>query len=94
MHGVVLASHAELAAHPDVMREVDAAVARGNQRLSRVEQVKKYVVLPEVWSFDGDELTPTGKLKRKAIATKYSELIDRLYASEVAAPIRSAALQR
>jgi long-subunit acyl-CoA synthetase (AMP-forming) len=60
-----------------------AAVAEGvraaNERLSRVEQIKKFKILEEDWLPGGDELTPTMKLKRKPIAEKYFEEIGALY---------------
>ena len=55
-------------------------MARANERLSRVEQIKRYEVLADEWLPGGDELTPTMKLKRKPIAQKYDEMIERLYA--------------
>jgi long-subunit acyl-CoA synthetase (AMP-forming) len=62
---------------------IDAAVAeaveRANQRLSRVEQIKRYRVLSAAWEPGGDELTPTMKLKRKPIAEKYAAEIEKLY---------------
>ncbi|HVE68101.1 MAG TPA: AMP-dependent synthetase/ligase [Solirubrobacteraceae bacterium] len=62
---------------------VIAAVAEGvnaaNERLSRVEQIKKFKILDEDWLPGGDELTPTMKLKRKPIAEKYLEEIEALY---------------
>jgi long-subunit acyl-CoA synthetase (AMP-forming) len=54
-------------------------VARANERLSRVEQVKRFRILEEDWEPGGDELTPTMKLKRRPIAAKYAEEIDALY---------------
>ncbi|MGV0739736.1 AMP-dependent synthetase/ligase [Mycobacterium syngnathidarum] len=67
-------------AHDDTVRaELEACVARANQELSRPEQIKKFCVLPMDWAAAGDELTPTNKLKRKAIAEKYAEQIDALY---------------
>ena len=65
--------------------EVDAEVARGveeaNSHLSRVEQIKRWTVLPVDWEPGGDELTPTMKLKRKPIAAKYADEIEALYSS-------------
>ena len=55
---------------------VDAA----NSKLSRVEQIKKFKLLPTDWAPGGDELTPTMKLKRKPIADKYAGEIEALYA--------------
>ncbi|MFL5910997.1 MAG: AMP-dependent synthetase/ligase [Gaiellaceae bacterium] len=59
-----------------VQKEVDAA----NEQLARVEQIKKFTILPSDWEPGGDELTPTMKLKRKPIAEKYTEEIEALYA--------------
>jgi long-subunit acyl-CoA synthetase (AMP-forming) len=74
------ADAAVLAADPLVLAEVDAAVARANDRLARVEQIKRYTLLPGDWAPGGDELTPTMKLKRKPIAAKYAAEIDAMYA--------------
>lgn len=50
-----------------------------NARLSRVEQIKRWRVLPSELTVDGGELTPTLKLKRRVIIQKYAEDIARLY---------------
>ena len=55
------------------------AVGRANERLSRVEQIKKFKILDEDWLPGGDELTPTMKLKRKPIAEKYTAEIEAMY---------------
>jgi long-chain acyl-CoA synthetase len=68
-----------LAHEPAVLEEVSAGVARANSHLSRVEQIKRFTVLPRDWPPAGDELTPTMKLKRKPIAEKYAAEIDALY---------------
>ena len=65
----------------DVVRaEVAAEVEAANTRLARVEQIRKFTILPEDWVADGDELTPTMKLKRAAINAKYGTEIEALYA--------------
>jgi long-subunit acyl-CoA synthetase (AMP-forming) len=63
-----------------VRAAVDRGVKEANARLSRVEQVKKFTILPDVWEPGGDELTPTMKLKRRPIVAKYAAQIDELYA--------------
>ncbi len=73
---------AALAGHPDIVAEITAAVRQGNTKLSRVEQIKRFLIVPENWEPGGEELTPTMKLKRKPISTKYAEYIDELYAPE------------
>jgi long-chain acyl-CoA synthetase len=58
-----------------VQNEIDAA----NEQMARVEQIKKFKILPIEWEPGGDELTPTMKLKRKPIAEKYRDEIEALY---------------
>jgi long-chain acyl-CoA synthetase len=72
--------YASLARDPDVLDAVAAEVEGANARLSRVEQIKRWALLEADWLPDGDELTPTMKLKRKAIAAKHAENIEALYA--------------
>jgi long-chain acyl-CoA synthetase len=59
--------------------EIAAAVDRANERLSRVEQIKRFLLLDQDWLPGGVELTPTMKLKRRVIAKRYAEEIERLY---------------
>jgi long-chain acyl-CoA synthetase len=50
-----------------------------NKFFNQVEQVKKFVLLPNEWTIDGGELTPTLKLKRKAIMEKYKAFYRAIY---------------
>ncbi len=47
--------------------------------VSRAQLVRKWVILPNEFSIDGGELTPTMKLKRKFIAQKYAKAIEQMY---------------
>jgi long-subunit acyl-CoA synthetase (AMP-forming) len=78
--GLADASPESLSGHPDVLAEVDAGVQRANAHLARVEQIKRFKILPCDWPPAGDELTPTMKLKRKPINEKYAAEIEALYA--------------
>jgi len=51
-----------------------------NQKFARVEQVKKFEILPQDLSQEGGELTPTLKVKRNVVAEKYDDQIEQLYA--------------
>jgi long-chain acyl-CoA synthetase len=82
-HGLSDASPAALAADPDVIARVAAGVAEGNAKLSRVEQIKRFRILPTLWEPGGDEITLTMKLKRKPIFAKYSAEIEDLYARDL-----------
>ena len=70
---------ADLARHPDVRAEVERAVAEANARFNRAEQVKRFTLLTDEWLPDSEELTPTMKLKRRGVLTKYADEIDALY---------------
>ena len=76
---VVLDGEVAIAA-PGIRDAVSLAIAEGNRRLARAEQVKRWTILPGPWKLGGDEITPTGKPRRAAIAAKYAEEIEALYA--------------
>jgi long-chain acyl-CoA synthetase len=78
--GIEDPSPERLAREPAVISAVQEGVERANSQLSRVEQIKKFTVLPAEWLPGGDELTPTMKLRRKPIQEKYARDIDALYA--------------
>jgi long-chain acyl-CoA synthetase len=73
------ASPEAMSQQPAVLAEVEQGVQRANSHLSRVEQIKRFKVLPCDWPPAGDELTPTMKLKRRPIAEKYAAEIEALY---------------
>ncbi len=70
---------AAIAASDAAKAAVGAAVEAANQRMSRVEQIKRFEILATDWLPGGDELTPTMKLKRKPIGEKYAAEIESLY---------------
>jgi long-subunit acyl-CoA synthetase (AMP-forming) len=72
---------ADLATDPNVQAAIADAVRVANERLSRVEQVKRWTVLPHEWVAASDELTPTMKLRRRPIAEKYAAEIALMYPS-------------
>jgi long-chain acyl-CoA synthetase len=80
-HGIEASSLAQLAEEPAVLDAVGEAVAAANQHLARVQQVKKWRLLPVEWTAESEELTPTLKLKRRVVHAKYADVIDALYES-------------
>ena len=78
--GISDASAEGLAANEQLLAAIQAGVDEANAKMSRVEQIKKFKVLPTEWLPGGDELTPTMKLKRKPISAKYESEIEALYA--------------
>ncbi len=61
---------------------IQAQIDVVNQGLARVEQVKKFAILPRPFAIDTGELTPTMKLKRSVIASKYAREIEAMYQGE------------
>jgi long-chain acyl-CoA synthetase len=79
-HGIDSPSMADLSEHPATVAEVRRALTIANTHLSRVEQFKRFTILPTEWSPESEELTPTMKLKRRVIESKYRPQIDAMYA--------------
>lgn len=77
--GIEFTDLADLAQKPEILAMAQAAVDAANERLSRPEQVKAFELLPMEWTAESDELTPTLKLKRRVVNSKYADVVDRLY---------------
>jgi long-subunit acyl-CoA synthetase (AMP-forming) len=69
----------ELAREEQILAAVQEAIDKGNAELARVEQIKKFTIVPGDWAPGGEELTPTLKLKRKPIYEKYEAEIEAMY---------------
>jgi long-chain acyl-CoA synthetase len=77
--GIEQSALEQLAHDEQVRAAVQAGIDTANEKLARVEQVKKFTIVEGDWLPSGDELTPTMKLKRKPIAEKYAGAIDAMY---------------
>ncbi|WP_344867397.1 AMP-dependent synthetase/ligase [Amycolatopsis ultiminotia] len=77
--GIEAAGLDELAEHEQVRAEIDRAVQAANDRLARVEQIKRYHLITRAWTPETGELTPTLKLKRRVIDARYRDEITGLY---------------
>lgn len=72
-------SLAEYAQNEVVKAEIAQAVAAANSLVSNAEVIKRYEILPEDWTQEAGQLTPSLKLKRKVVMTDYEEYVARLY---------------
>lgn len=77
---IVPDNNKELIRMPEVLAEVQKQIDKYNVFFSHPEQVKKIALLPDEWTIDTGELTPSLKIKRKVIAQKYAAQIAALYA--------------
>jgi long-subunit acyl-CoA synthetase (AMP-forming) len=69
----------ELAKDEKVIAAISDGIEKAGTKMARVEQIKKFSIIPGEWLPGGDELTPTMKLKRKPISAKYEAEIEALY---------------
>jgi long-chain acyl-CoA synthetase len=74
------ADPAELARHDGMRQLIQEHLDEVNEKFARVEQVKKFEILPHDLSQETGELTPTLKVKRNVVSEKYEEEVDALYA--------------
>jgi long-chain acyl-CoA synthetase len=78
-HGVTYTDLGGFSQLPEVRAELQSALDAANQEVSRVEQVKKFVIVPDAWTPDSGEITPSLKLKRRVVLEKYSSDIESMY---------------
>jgi len=78
-NGLEGSSLEDLARDPKTIAALQEGLDEANAKMSRVEQIKKFEVLPGEWLPGGEELTPTMKLKRRPIVEKYEAQIEGLY---------------
>jgi long-chain acyl-CoA synthetase len=69
----------ELVSNPEVLAEVQREVDAANAGFSRVEKIKRFTLLGHEWLPDSEELTPTMKLKRRGVRSKYAAEIEAMY---------------
>ena len=71
---------AEAATHPVVVAEVQAAVDRVNKTVSKAEAIKKFVILETELTQESGHITPSLKVKRKAVSEDFAKQIEEMYA--------------
>ncbi|MFC6221712.1 AMP-dependent synthetase/ligase [Hymenobacter artigasi] len=80
-NGVPDASNEELVKNPKIVDLYEGLVKKYNQSFAQWEQVKKIALLPELWTVESGEMTPTMKVKRKVITENNKDIIEGLYNS-------------
>ena len=68
-----------LCARPEIVALIEAEIEAANKKFSSVEQIKKFRLINVLLTAEDDEMTPTMKLKRKFVETKYEGLIAEMY---------------
>jgi long-chain acyl-CoA synthetase len=78
--GIPFDGRAALVAHPKVVALYDERIRRVGKTLAGYQQIRRFALVPEEFTQAGGELTPTLKIKRRAVEQKYRALIDAMYA--------------
>ena len=81
-HGIQAKSRAELVADSRVVALYGEIVREVNGNLANFETLKRFRVVPEEWTLESGELTPSMKLKRRVITARNEAVIAELYADE------------
>ena len=64
---------------PEVVAEIERAIGEANSKVARVEQIKKWIIVPDEWSPETGEMTASLKLKRNVVLDNYAAEIEALY---------------
>jgi long-chain acyl-CoA synthetase len=79
--GIPFASREELVARPEIVAFYEERIRAVGRSLATHEQIKRFTLLPREFTQEGGELTPTQKIRRRAVETRYRALIDAMYAA-------------
>jgi long-chain acyl-CoA synthetase len=83
-NGLGALSYEELTKNDQMKAAIQACIDQLNATLARYETIKKFAILPKDLTIEDGDLTPTQKLKRKAVEAKYKDLLDGFYVGAVA----------
>jgi len=79
LKGIEVTSHSELCTHPRIVDLIQRQIDALTPNLAKYERIKKVALLENEFTIEGGELTPTLKVKRRVIDSKYRDVIERLY---------------
>ncbi len=78
-HAMAGAPYEQIVTSPEVRQMVEGYIAELNAGLGRWESIKRFEILPEDLSIESGDLTPSLKLKRRAVERRYSDVLDAFY---------------
>ena len=76
---IQFSTYGDLTRNPEINKLIEREIKTVNETLSRVEQVKKFSILPKKLYEEDGEVTPTMKVKRKFINEAFADLIEAMY---------------
>jgi long-chain acyl-CoA synthetase len=78
-HGIEFTDLEAFSALGEVRAEIQKTIDEVNRLVSRVEQIKKFAIVPHDWSPDTGEITPSLKVRRAEVMAMYQDLIEEMY---------------
>ncbi|HEY9395409.1 MAG TPA: long-chain fatty acid--CoA ligase, partial [Nocardioides sp.] len=69
----------DLVEDEDLRAAIQSAVDDANKAVSKAESIRKFAIIPESWTEEGGQLTPSLKLKRNVVMREFSHEVDALY---------------
>jgi len=79
-NGIEVTTAAEAAKNEAVLKLLTAGVERANKKaISNAQRIQKFIIVPQDFTIEGNELTPTMKLKRRVVVEKYKDEIEKMY---------------
>ncbi len=77
--GLTFSNRSELAAHPSIVKLVEQEIVEACADMAQYERVKKFTLLAEDFSITNGEITPTMKVRRRQVETRYAKEIEKMY---------------
>ncbi len=78
-HGIAYTNPVEMITRPDVLKKFEAEIEKYNRLFGQWEKIKRFELVPVSWTVESGELTPTMKLKRRAILARHQTEYEKLY---------------
>jgi long-chain acyl-CoA synthetase len=78
-HKVQFSTYKDLTQAPEVIKLIQGEVNKVNDALARVEQIKKFTIIPKKLYEEDGEVTPTMKVKRKYVNEAFGDIIEGMY---------------
>lgn len=78
---ILFSNYSELVRHPKIVAMVQVLIDELNEKLAQYEKIKKFIILARDFSVETGELTPSRKLRRRAIEQHYRSELDSMYQS-------------
>jgi long-chain acyl-CoA synthetase len=78
-HGLGEVARADLLGHAELHAELQSAVDKANESVSKAESIRKFTILPDEWTEEGGQLTASLKLRRSVVMRDHVDEIEGLY---------------